>query len=137
MRLVLLTLLLSSVSLANIYGRRPQHPSYRKRLHDQRLEWPGGLEVEEPEYGELAQEYERDLFQEAAAAERFRRQDPSQPACVQGDVIFILDSSGSIGIENWQFVRQFVSDSVSRMTIGPYGTHVGCVTFGNRSEMND
>jgi hypothetical protein len=34
------------------------------------------------------------------------------------DLIFVLDSSGSLGADNWQIVKQFAADIVSLLTIG-------------------
>jgi len=56
-------------------------------------------------------------------------------SCIQGDVIFILDSSGSIGIANWQLVLQFVGEAVKRMDVGPQATRVGFLTYGNRAHV--
>ncbi len=53
------------------------------------------------------------------------------------DVVFILDSSGSIqdnappGVNNWQFVLDVVMNFVSSVKIGVDGVHVGLVTFSN------
>jgi uncharacterized protein YegL len=55
--------------------------------------------------------------------------------CIQGDVIFVLDSSGSIGETNWIYVLQFVKDIVDRMGVGEQQTHVGLITYGNRAHI--
>lgn len=56
-------------------------------------------------------------------------------SCIQGDVIFILDSSGSIGIDNWKLVLQFVNEAVKRMDVGSQATRIGFETFGNRAHL--
>lgn len=55
--------------------------------------------------------------------------------CIQGDVIFVVDSSGSIGIDNWKLVLQFIVEAIKRMDVKPQGTRVGVVTYGNRAHI--
>lgn len=45
------------------------------------------------------------------------------------NVIFVLDSSQSVGELNWYVVKQFVIDVISKLTIGPDQTHVGLVIY--------
>ena len=45
------------------------------------------------------------------------------------DLIFVLDSSGSVGSSNFQNVRNFVSNLVSQLEIGPDNTQVGLINF--------
>ena len=52
------------------------------------------------------------------------------------DMVFVLDSSGSVGEENWQKVLSFVNKTVAEIQMGPYGTQVGVVTYGNRAKVN-
>ena len=47
------------------------------------------------------------------------------------DIVFILDSSGSIGQDNWLVVLDFVKQVVSRVDVGPYGAQFGLVKYGN------
>jgi collagen type VI alpha len=55
--------------------------------------------------------------------------------CIQGDVIFILDSSGSIKVDNWKLVLNFVNEAINRMGVGPRATNVGLLTYGNRAHI--
>jgi len=56
-------------------------------------------------------------------------------ACVT-DLAFVVDHSGSIvksqppGVDNWDFVHNFMIAAVKLFNVGPYGTHVGAVSFG-------
>ena len=58
------------------------------------------------------------------------------------DVVFVLDSSGSIrdqnpsdgSFDNWQLLLQFVADVVARLTIGFSATRVGVVKFSDIGE---
>ena len=52
---------------------------------------------------------------------------PSHTECqTRGiDLIFVLDSSGSVGSSNFRNVRIFVSNLVSQLEIGPDNTQVG------------
>ena len=47
------------------------------------------------------------------------------------DLIFVLDSSGSVGSSNFQNVRNFVSNLVSQLEIGPDNTQVGLLNFAS------
>jgi collagen type VI alpha len=86
-----------------------------------------GLSMEERELESYLKREEQQLAME-------RRQIAGEK-CIQGDVIFILDSSGSIKIENWKFVLNFVNEAIKRMDVSPRATRVGLVTFGNRAHI--
>ena len=45
------------------------------------------------------------------------------------DLIFVLDSSGSIGSLNFQLMRNFVANVVRNLEIGPDKTRVGVIVF--------
>ena len=47
------------------------------------------------------------------------------------DLIFVLDSSGSIGSRNFQLVRNFVANVVTQLDIGPDRSRVGLITFSS------
>lgn len=42
---------------------------------------------------------------------------------------FLVDSSGSIGWQNWVRMLQFLKDMVKVFNVGPYKTHIAIVTF--------
>jgi len=52
------------------------------------------------------------------------------------DIALVIDSSGSIrqhnlpGVDNWQFIINFLVDLVSSINIGERATHVGAISFG-------
>jgi len=46
------------------------------------------------------------------------------------DVVFCVDNSGSIGEDNWPLMLDLVKSLVSKLNVGPEGTHVGLVDFG-------
>jgi len=52
------------------------------------------------------------------------------------DIALVVDYSGSIrdtnppGVDNWQFIIDFLVDLVSSINIGERATHVGAVSFG-------
>lgn len=61
----------------------------------------------------------------------------SSDMCQEADIIFVLDSSGSIKIENWDKVRSFVAYVVNATPqVGFYGTRFGVVSFGNAATIN-
>ncbi|XP_062568078.1 collagen alpha-1(XII) chain-like [Saccostrea cucullata] len=47
------------------------------------------------------------------------------------DVVFLLDSSGSVGSENFKKILNFTKAIVSRFTVGPHNTLVGIETFAS------
>ena len=51
--------------------------------------------------------------------------------CDQEDIVFLVDSSGSIQRNNWQTVRDFIKNIVRDYTIGPSNVRVGLAIFGN------
>ncbi|KAM9723783.1 LOW QUALITY PROTEIN: collagen alpha-6(VI) chain-like [Menidia menidia] len=48
------------------------------------------------------------------------------------DVVFIVDESGSIGLENFQLVRAFLRSVVSSLEVGPDKVRVAVVTYSDR-----
>lgn len=57
---------------------------------------------------------------------------PADP-CGQADVVFILDSSASLGAKNWWRVKQFAIDVTRGFTIAPDRTRVGLVSFSKEA----
>uniref|UniRef100_A0A4W3H993 VWFA domain-containing protein n=2 Tax=Callorhinchus milii TaxID=7868 RepID=A0A4W3H993_CALMI len=51
---------------------------------------------------------------------------------VHYDLVFLLDSSSSVGRENFQKVRQWVVKLVETFEVGVDGTHVGVVSYSDR-----
>ena len=51
-----------------------------------------------------------------------------------GDVVFVLDSSGSIGILNWAVSLQFVIDVMKGLKISSEGTHVSVIIYSTEVE---
>ena len=47
-------------------------------------------------------------------------------------MIFLLDSSGSVGRDNFELLKQFVISVTSSFVIGPNDTQVGVIVFSNR-----
>lgn len=84
-------------------------------------------ELNEREFAEPSSPFERH--------HKLARRDDVIPNCIQGDIVFLIDSSGSIKIENWQFVLNFVNDIIDKMGVGPQKTQVGVCTFGNKAHV--
>jgi len=51
------------------------------------------------------------------------------------DLVFVLDSSGSLKIENWNKVLNFVTGIVRHLDVGRLGTHVGVVYYGSSATL--
>lgn len=62
--------------------------------------------------------------------------DATNDACSQADIVFVLDSSGSIGIEHWGSVLSFFKYVVEQIPVGFYNTRFGSVTFGNEATID-
>lgn len=55
----------------------------------------------------------------------------SDEGCGIANLVFVLDSSQSVGELNWYVVKQFVIDIITKLTIGPDATHVGIVIYAS------
>ena len=53
------------------------------------------------------------------------------PRCDQEDIVFLVDSSGSIQKNNWQTIQDFIKNIVRDYTIGLYNVRIGLAIFGN------
>lgn len=49
----------------------------------------------------------------------------------KGDIIFVLDSSGSVGTSNWKVMLKFVQDVINIFTIGKNDVQVGVDIYAN------
>ncbi|KAK6970939.1 serine-rich adhesin for platelets [Biomphalaria glabrata] len=54
---------------------------------------------------------------------------------VSADIIILLDSSASLGLENWLKMIKFAADFVESFDVGPDGAQFGALTFSNRPEL--
>lgn len=45
------------------------------------------------------------------------------------DIVFVLDSSGSVGFDNFTVMKGFVKSIIQNLEIGPDQTKVGLITF--------
>ena len=54
---------------------------------------------------------------------------------MNSDLIFVLDSSGSIGGTSYQLVREFVYNFVSSLDIGPNDNQVGVIIFSSDAQV--
>nr|XP_034985428.1 collagen alpha-6(VI) chain [Zootoca vivipara] len=52
----------------------------------------------------------------------------------KADILFLVDSSSSIGPENFVKMKDFMIDLVSKSDIGPDRVHIGSVQFSGRSQ---
>ena len=57
------------------------------------------------------------------------------PYAGQVDLIFVLDSSGSVSSYEWEYLQQFTSNVIGQFTLGPRDTQVGVVNYGSRAEI--
>lgn len=53
--------------------------------------------------------------------------------CNVADVVFVLDSSGSVGKENWEKVLRFVESTIEELGVGRGRTQVGMIVYGTEA----
>jgi len=58
------------------------------------------------------------------------------PGDCRGDIVFIIDSSSSIGEPNWFITKQFVIDIIRGMKISADQTRVGVISFSTQVFVN-
>lgn len=51
------------------------------------------------------------------------------------DLAFIVDTSDSINANDFDQVKQFMTETIGRMEIGPTGNHIAAISFGNTAEI--
>ncbi|XP_028394545.1 uncharacterized protein LOC114518753 [Dendronephthya gigantea] len=51
------------------------------------------------------------------------------------DLAFIVDTSNSINAQDFDLVKQFMTDSLSKMDISPDGNHIAGISFGNTANL--
>ncbi|XP_033728140.1 collagen alpha-3(VI) chain-like [Pecten maximus] len=56
---------------------------------------------------------------------------PTKNPCFapEADIVFLMDSSNSLGPENWEKEKQFVMDLIDNLNVGPNDMQVSVVTF--------
>ena len=52
------------------------------------------------------------------------------------DIAFLLDSSGSIGVQNWQLMLNFVKEVAQRFTFSQNDVRIGIISFGNKATLD-
>jgi uncharacterized protein YegL len=55
-------------------------------------------------------------------------------ACAESDVIFLMDMSGSIGVENFQKMKEYVIMVATIMDVSPNGAHASLITFADTAQ---
>ncbi|CAN2389702.1 Collagen type VI alpha 6, partial [Pristimantis euphronides] len=53
---------------------------------------------------------------------------------VQADIMFLVDSSGSIGVDNFNKMKEFMKNLVNKTEVGPDNVQFGIVQFSDDSE---
>ena len=57
---------------------------------------------------------------------------PPSSSCEQEDIVFLVDSSGSIQYQNWPIILTFIKNVVNDFNIGPNEVQIGIATFGDQ-----
>jgi len=55
-----------------------------------------------------------------------------QCQATKADIVFVVDSSGSIGNENFDKLRQFLEAMINRLDVDPDLTRVGLMLFSDK-----
>ncbi|KAH9489252.1 von Willebrand factor A domain-containing protein 2 [Bulinus truncatus] len=50
------------------------------------------------------------------------------------DIVFLIDSSGSVGFDNFRHIKDYVQNLIDNVNIGPDATQVGVATFSQSSK---
>ena len=58
------------------------------------------------------------------------------PVCGPIDLVFLLDSSGSIGKENWPKMLTFVKTMSSKLMVGQDRVRIATISFGNEATLH-
>lgn len=66
---------------------------------------------------------------------RARRDTAEEEGCMQADIVMVLDSSGSIGEENWFKVLDFAKIILNLYPVGDTGIRMGAIWYGNRADI--
>lgn len=130
---MVLSLCLACCMAANSHEKRRLEHLKRElqlRLIEREMARDQGVNVEET-YDELEARY---LGLEPQGERVFERRQVIED-CRQGDIIFVVDSSGSIGVNNWHHVLDFMNEVIDKIGVGPQATHVGVLTYGNRAHI--
>ena len=56
-------------------------------------------------------------------------------SCQVADIVFVLDSSGSIGQANWELMLNFTESIVTEFTVGPDNVQIGVSYYGNEARL--
>ncbi|KAI8477848.1 Cartilage matrix protein [Branchiostoma belcheri] len=112
---------------------RKSHRKIKEAVHIQ-LERAG---MNRNEGWELPKSYLPLLRKEAGERKRsFTVYEPflfSEPPCPNElDIIFVLDGSGSVGSDNFEKIKTFVSKTVARFNIGPTETQFGVIQYNTQ-----
>lgn len=51
------------------------------------------------------------------------------------DLAFIVDTSDSITAQDFNLVKQFMTDTLSKMDFSPDGNHIAAISFGNAANI--
>ena len=51
------------------------------------------------------------------------------------DVLFIFDSSGSVGNANFEQMKDFFSNVIESINVGPDNAHIAVVTFNDEAQV--
>ena len=51
------------------------------------------------------------------------------------DIYFVMDESGSVGVSNYELMKQFVHNTVSEFDIGPDDTQVGVISYDSSARV--
>ncbi|ELU06076.1 hypothetical protein CAPTEDRAFT_79789, partial [Capitella teleta] len=52
------------------------------------------------------------------------------------DIVFALDSSGSLGLSNWKKILEFTKTLIGELVIGNSGMQIGVISYGTKATVH-
>ncbi|XP_036049679.1 collagen alpha-6(VI) chain [Onychomys torridus] len=116
-------------------------PAHRLREENIRVYAIGVKEANQTQLREIAGEEKRVYYVHEFDALRDIRNQVVQEICAEeacrdmkADIMFLVDSSGSIGLENFSKMKLFMKNLVSKSQIGPDRVQIGVVQFSHENK---
>nr|XP_042137484.1 collagen alpha-6(VI) chain isoform X1 [Peromyscus maniculatus bairdii] len=116
-------------------------PAHRLREENIRVYAIGVKEANQTQLREIAGEEKRVYYVHEFDALRDIRNQVVQEICAEeacrdmkADIMFLVDSSGSIGPENFSKMKMFMKNLVSKSQIGPDRVQIGVVQFSHENK---
>ncbi|XP_027955031.1 collagen alpha-5(VI) chain [Eumetopias jubatus] len=116
-------------------------PAERLRAEQVTIHAVGIGEANKAQLQQIAGEEERVSFGQNFDSLRSIKNEVVQRICTEkgcedmkADIMFLVDSSGSIGHENFGKMKTFMKNLLAKIQIGPDRTHIGVIQFSDKTQ---